>query len=68
MLFQKKFLFNPSSINFQCEVQRNPGANTFNVQAFNDVGNSSKTIVLNHIQRDSDNPAIQMVNPTTNIV
>ena len=64
----KKFLFNPSSINFQCEVQLNPGANTFNVQAFNDVGTAQKTIVLNHIQRECDNPEIQMINPTTNIV
>ena len=50
MLLQK-FLFNPSSINFQCEVQLNPGANSFNVQAFNDVETAQKTIVLNHIQR-----------------
>ncbi len=64
----RQFLFNPMSQNFQCQVQLSPGINTFNIQAYNSTGTAQKTISIHYTPVECNNPAIQLISPTTNTV
>ena len=64
----RNLLFNPASENFQCEIQLQEGANIFKIEANNEFGTSTKTILINYTSSECDNPVILLTSPSSDYV